>query len=88
MNTDLYLISWAKLAVKKVENLLNNLEVSVKELASLDKECLLHSIVNYENQAIYVTGGLSKGFFGGYSTEYSAIRYDLASNTFSNAPNL
>ena len=38
VNADLYLISWAELAVKKVENLLNNFqEVTVKKLASLGK---------------------------------------------------
>ena len=50
VNADLYLISEEKLAVKKVENLLNNSkEVTVKELASLGKKLVWHSAVNYKN---------------------------------------
>ena len=50
VNADLYLISWAELAVKRVENLLNKFQkVSVKELASLGKERNRLSTTNYEN---------------------------------------
>ena len=50
VNADLYLISCDKLAVKKVENLLNRFhKVSVKELASLGKERRRHSSVNFKN---------------------------------------
>ena len=47
---DLYLISWADLAVKKVENLLAGLEkVQVEVMATLGKERKWHSSVNFED---------------------------------------
>ena len=50
VNADLYLISFAELAVKKVENLLKKFQhVAVKELASLGKDRSSHSTANYEN---------------------------------------
>ena len=65
VNSDLYLISWASLALKKFENLLSNFQkVNVKHLASFGKERRTHSSANYKNLAIYMTGGFSTGFFG------------------------
>ena len=50
VNADLYLISFAELAVKKVENLLKKFhKVAVKELASLGEQRSFHSTANYEN---------------------------------------
>ena len=87
---DLYESNFEKpLTVSKIENLFDPQKQPVKQqIATIDKDRKVHTMVNYKNKKLLLIGGWSQGLLGGKNYHNSVYQLSLETHKVSELPSM